>query len=131
MDKILKEQIENIIKENEIFITIKVKEKDKNTYEYNNVVDIELQEYIRNKEQYKKDFLKISFINKNRFNEIQSIELELVAILNDYFYKLTDKEKFGEDEDGLNNHINALVEEHMKLYDIQEIQNYMKRLLNI
>lgn len=129
MDKILKEQIKKVINENEIFITITKTLKDEYDHDYNIFEHIELREYIRNKDKYEKDFLSVSCVGN--FNEIQDIAFEIKESLDDYFYKITDKEKFGEDEDGLNNHINALVEEHMKLYDIEEIQNYMKELLNI
>lgn len=131
MNKILKEQIKKIVNENEIFITLQVEEKDKYGYAYNKHEDIELREYIRNKEKYEKDFLGISYLNKNNFNEIQNIRLGIEESLNEYFYELTDKEKFEDDEDGLNKYLNALVEEHMKLYDTEEIQNYIKELLNI
>lgn len=131
MDKILKEEIKKIINANEIFIRISKTLKDKNGYDYNEYKDIELKEYIKNKSEYEKDFLYISYVNKNNFNKIEDVRLEIEESLNEYFYELTDKEKFVDEEDGLNNYINALVEEHMKLYDTEEIQSYIKELLNI
>lgn len=131
MDKILKEEIKKIINANEIFIRISKTLKDKNGYDYNEYKDIELKEYIKNKSEYEKDFLYISYVNKNNFNKIEDVRLEIAESLNEYFYELTDKEKFVDKEDGLNNYINALVEEHMKLYDTEEIQSYIKELLNI
>lgn len=129
MNKILKEQIKKFINENKIFITIEVEEKDEYGYSYDKYENIELREYIRNKEKYEKDFVEISCLSY--FNEIHDMRLEIEESLNEYFYELTDKEKFEDDEDGLNNYLNALVEKHMELYDTEEIQNYIKELLNI
>lgn len=126
----LKEQIEKIIKGNEIFITILETVKDENECEYDNTVEIELKEYLVNKEKYEKGFLNVSFVNKEDFNKIQDIESELVEKLNEHFYVITDKEKFKGEYD-LNNNINAIVEEHMNLYHTKEIQNYIKELLKI
>lgn len=130
MKQTLKEQIKKIIEGNEIFITIDDISNDKNVYKDNNTVDIEIKEYLENKEKYENSFLNVSFVNKDDFNKIQDIEPELIEKLKEYFYKITNKEKF-KNEDDLNNHINSIVEEHMKLYNTEEMQNYIKDLLDI
>ena len=134
MLEIIKEQLKEIIDNNEIFITVSKTVEDEYGNEYNEPQDIELREFIKNKSKYEEDYTNISYLNKLYFNEIQDIELGLSEKLDDYFYKLTDRRKFEEyeDEEGaLSDYINTLVVEHMKLYDTKEIQDYLKELLKI
>lgn len=134
MLEIIKEQLKEIIDNNEIFITVSKTVEDEYGNEYKEPQDIELREFIKNKSKYEEDYTNISYLNKLYFNEIQDIELGLAEKLDDYFYKLTDRKKFEEyeDEEGaLSDYINTLVVEHMKLYDTKEIQDYLKELLKI
>lgn len=128
MKQTLEEQIEKVINENEIFITIKESVKDE--YNRDDMIfrHLELEEYIENKEKYEKYFISISYEEESyKFRDIGFLIRES---LNNYFNEITDKEKF-KDENSLNNHINGLVDEHIKLYKADEIENYIKILLNI
>lgn len=125
MKQTLEEQIEKVINENEIVITIKESIKDEYNRDDSIFRHLELEEYIENKEKY---FISISYEEESY--KSRDIGFLIKESLNNYFNEITDKEKF-KDENRFNNHINALVEEHMKLYDTEEIQNYMKELLNI
>ena len=73
MLEIIKEQLKEIIDNNEIFITINKTVEDEYGHDSNEIEDIALEEFIRNKSKYEEDYVNISYLNKFDFNEIQDI----------------------------------------------------------
>lgn len=152
MEQIIKEVLKKITETKKIVVMIG---EPKNIH----TEFLEVEEYKANKDKYQGDniillneFLtideladyyniaygeKLEFTNENKallekilpsihFNICDILKVELYK----YFNEITDKNNF-ESKDKLDKHIDALVEEHLKLYSSKEIQDIVKNLLNI
>ena len=138
MEKIIKKALKRITETKKIVVMIG---EPKNIH----TKLLEVEEYKANKDKYKSEDISIIVLGDklkdfNLKSDVVFLDMlpsmfynlddALKVELHNYFNEVTDKNNF-ESNDQLDKHIDALVEEHMKLYSPKEIENIAKNLLNI